>query len=76
MVFRDPKDPAAVVPPPVPLRWEWTPHLFRVEKHGSFFDWFLVRSSNSPDGVFRGDPSIHRVAHEGKWWLYARDQRP
>ena len=75
MVYRDPKEPGAVVPPPVPLRWEWTPHVFRVEKHGAFFDWFLVRATNSPDAVFRGDPSIQRVGHEGKWWLYTRARR-
>jgi hypothetical protein len=61
-----------VVPPPVPLRWEWTPHLFDVRRHGQFFDWFLVRHPFSPDRLFAADPSIERVDHVGTWWLYRR----
>jgi hypothetical protein len=69
-------DDRAVVAPPVPLRWEWTPHKFRVAEHGAFFDWFLVRSEPSPDALFRDDATIVRVAHEGTWWLYKRDLSP
>lgn len=72
IAYRDRSEPGAVVPPPVPLRWEWMPHLFNVEKHGAFFDWFLVRSSASPDHIFRADPTIERVDHKGTWWLYRR----
>jgi hypothetical protein len=70
--YRRPSDPGAIVPPPTPLRWEWTPERFRVLQHGPFFDWFLVRSRRTPDDLFRADPSIARVAHEGTWWLYRR----
>jgi hypothetical protein len=71
--YRDAREPGAVVPPPVPVRWEWTPQLFDVNRHGAFFDWFLVRSPRSPEAQFRGDPSIVPVDHVGTWWLYRRD---
>lgn len=66
------KDAPSVVPPAVPDRWEWTPHRFRVDEHGSFFDWFLVRRRSSPAALFRADPSITEVEHIGTWWLYKR----
>jgi hypothetical protein len=70
--FRSLREPGAVVPPPVPLRWEWTPNIFNVEEHGWFFDWFLVRGQRSPDFLFAADAEIERVDHVGKWWLYRR----
>ena len=70
MVYRDPTAPLAVVPPPVPLRWEWRPQIFDAKKNGAFFDWFLVRDAHLPDRWFRADPSIHKVEHVGEWWLY------
>ncbi|MBI4703402.1 MAG: hypothetical protein HY744_19995 [Deltaproteobacteria bacterium] len=70
--YRGRDEPGAVVPPPTPLRWEWTPDRFRVATHGPFFDWFLVRRRSSPDLLFHADPSIVRVAHHGSWWLYQR----
>lgn len=70
--YRDRSDRNAVVPPPVPLRWEWTPHLFDVRKHGRFFDWFLVRRRSSPDALFAADPTIRPVDRAGTWWLYRR----
>ena len=76
VLYRAPDEPGAVVPPPVPLRWEWTPQLFHVRSHGPFFDWFLVRRTASPDAIFREDPSIVRVDHVGSWWLYRRMGRP
>jgi hypothetical protein len=69
-------DPAAIVPPEMPRRWEWTPKRFRVEEHGPFFDTFLVRDSRDPSGLFRPDPTIHLVAHEGRWWLFQRFEEP
>jgi hypothetical protein len=72
LVYRSPNEEGAVVPPKVPTRWEWRPDLFRVKTHGAFFDWFLVRSPNAPDDLFRADPSIERVAQAGTWWLYHR----
>jgi len=72
LVYRERDEPGAVIPPPVPTRWEWTPHKFRVLQHGLFFDWFLVRSRNSPSMAFRDDPSIIPVDHVGTWWLYRR----
>lgn len=74
IVYRSTADPTAVVPPPTPLRWEWTPHRFHVRRHGAFFDWFLVRRHRAPDHLFRLDPSIQRVAREGSWWLYRRSR--
>jgi hypothetical protein len=71
-VYRDRGEPGAVVPPPVPLRWEWTPHRFRVHEHGRFFDWFLVRDRQQPDHFFAADPAIELEAHDGTWWLYRR----
>ncbi len=70
--YRDPRAPGAVVPPPVPHRWEWQPNLFDVNKQGPFFDWFLVRSQRTPEAQFRGDPAIVPVDHVGGWWLYRR----
>lgn len=70
--YRSRQDPAAVVPPQVPVRWEWSPQLFQLDEHGSFFDWFLVRRVASPDSLFIADPSIQRVAHFEDWWLYHR----
>ncbi|NUP11378.1 MAG: hypothetical protein HOW73_35475 [Polyangiaceae bacterium] len=69
------RDPDATVPPPVPLRWEWQPSQFRVERHGPFFNWFLVRSRSDPGRLFGRDPSIEEVRHEGTWWLYRRTER-
>jgi hypothetical protein len=70
--YRSRQDPNAVVPPRVPVRWEWSPQLFQLDPHGNFFDWFLVRRMSSPDSLFAADPSIQRVAHFEDWWLYHR----
>jgi hypothetical protein len=66
-------DPGAVVPPPVPNRWEWTPEKFDLARQGPFFDWFLVRSPTCPDELFLRDNAIVRVAQRGTWWLYHRE---
>ncbi len=76
IAFRSADDPAAVVPPKVPLRWEWNAYPFKVLEHGAFFDWFLVRSYGAPDRYFDDDPEIERVDHAGKWWLYRRVAPP
>lgn len=70
--YRDRLEPGAVVPPAVPVRWEWTPHRFRVLDQGHFFNWFLVRSTSSPAHLFRADPTIVPAEHVGSWWLYRR----
>ncbi len=74
--YRDAMDPDAVVPPPTPVRWEWTPEQFQLDQHGDFFDWFLVRRERSPDSLFASDRSIQRVAHFENWWLYHRPRIP
>jgi hypothetical protein len=66
------EDAGAVVPPPVPVRWEWTPEKFDMAEHGAFFDWFLVRRPRDPSKLFRDDPDIVLVDRKGSWWLYAR----
>lgn len=76
IAFRAPDDPSAVLPPKVPLRWEWNAHPFKVLEHGAFFDWFLVRARSAPDAYFYDDPDIEPVAHAGKWWLYQRVPSP
>jgi len=76
LVYRNPQEPGAVIPPPVPLRWEWTPQRFRVLEHGRFFDWFLVRTGPSPASMFRADQAIVPVDHVGSWWLYRRQNAP
>ena len=63
MRYRD--DPAAIVPPKTPRRWEWTPERFEVHTHGAFFEWFLVRRADDPTFLFARDPQIAFVAHEG-----------
>jgi hypothetical protein len=72
VAYRPREEPGAVIPPPVPLRWEWTPHLFDLRRQGPFFDWFLVRQGRAPDALFAADPTIERVDHRGLWWLYRR----
>jgi hypothetical protein len=72
MSYRSPAERGAVVPPPVPLRWEWTPQAFDVKRHGSFFEWFLVRADRAPDSLFKRDPSIVEVTHAGTFWLFRR----
>lgn len=63
------------VPPPTPLRWEWTPQRFRVQQHGAFFDEFLVRRHSDPSALFASDPSVRLVVNEGAWWLFRRQAR-
>lgn len=70
--YRDQDDPEAEVPPPTPVRWEWSPQLFQLDEHGRFFDWFLIRRASAPDELFASDPSIGRVAQFERWWLYHR----
>ncbi|MFW2389286.1 MAG: hypothetical protein ACN4G0_13180 [Polyangiales bacterium] len=70
--YRDESDPEALVPPNTPERWELSPQLFQLDEHGDFFDWFLVRRTNSPDALFSTDSSIQRVGHFENWWLYHR----
>ncbi|MEZ4313780.1 MAG: hypothetical protein R3F14_37645 [Polyangiaceae bacterium] len=72
IVYRPRTEPGAVVPPKVGLRWEWNAYPFQIREHGAFFDWFLIRAHSAPDSLFRDDPTIERVDHIGKWWLYRR----
>jgi hypothetical protein len=72
VAYRPRDAPGAVVPPPVPYRWEWLPHLYRHAEHGKFFDWFLVRRDKPPDFIFFSDPSVVRYARAGTWSLYKR----
>ncbi len=60
------------VPPSVPEQWEWNPRWFQLERHGAWFDCFLVRRADNPSFLFASDPEIRLVAHEGKWWFYQR----
>jgi hypothetical protein len=66
--------PDAVVPPPVPRRWEWTPDRYDHAAQSPFFDWFLVRSRENPAPIFQGD-AIVLETHRGTWWLFRRQQR-
>lgn len=75
IVYRD-DVPPETLPPPTPLRWEWTPQRFRVADHGAWFDWFLIRRRDAPDGLLAADPTIERVDHVGMWWLYRRRSEP
>ncbi|WP_437276300.1 hypothetical protein WME90_34335 [Sorangium sp. So ce375] len=76
VAYRPREEPGAVVPPPTPLRWEWTPEKFDVRRHGAFFDWFLVRRRAGADHLFAKDLSIVPVDHVGDWWLYRRRTSP
>ncbi|WP_437731676.1 hypothetical protein [Sorangium sp. So ce1335] len=76
VAYRPRSEPGAVVPPPTPLRWEWTPEKFDVRRHGAFFDWFLVRRRAGADRLFAKDPSIVPVDRVGDWWLYRRSSAP
>ncbi|WP_437720222.1 hypothetical protein [Sorangium sp. So ce861] len=81
IAFRAPDAAGSVVPPVTAPAWaarpgefngQWAPGDFSVERHGGFFDWFLVRSRASPDALFAADPGIEPVNHVGTWWLYRR----
>ena len=72
MRYRDRAGREDIIPPPTPPAWEWHPEAFDVLERGRFFDWFLVRASDSPAEIFAPDPSITEARREGKWWLYAR----
>jgi hypothetical protein len=61
------------VPPPTPLRFEWTPERFDLATRGKFFDWFLVRRPLGPDPRFRREADLRLVDHAGPWWLYHRE---
>jgi len=63
---------SASVPPPSDERFEWTPEHFDVQKHGAWFDTFLVRHKIDPHQLFDRDPTIHLVGRYGTWWLYRR----
>ena len=62
------------VPPPTPLRFEWTPERFDLAQRGRFFDWFLVRRAGGPDPRFLRQPELKLVDHVGAWWLYHREE--
>ena len=66
-------DEDAVVPPSPPVRWEWEPDRFDAKNQAFGYDWFLVRSAESPDALFAPDETIVPVAHDGWWWLYRRE---
>jgi hypothetical protein len=36
--YRPRGEPGAVIPPPSPNRWEWTPQVFNVKRNGPFFE--------------------------------------
>ncbi len=64
-----------VVPPSLPTSWEFTPQYFNVKRHGAWFDTFLVRIEVDPSPLFRADPTIHKIAQKGTWWLYRREPK-
>jgi hypothetical protein len=66
------RDLSSSVPPAFEERFEWTPQNFDVFQQGPWFDTFLVRHYIDPHELFDRDPTIHRVAHFGTWWLYRR----
>lgn len=68
------RDHSPSVPPMPPPGAEWNVRWFDVRKHGRFFDHFLVRRKDDPVAMFAADPGLHRVAHEGAWWLYRRSR--
>ena len=74
MAYRPRDEPGAMVPPQVPVRWEWTPEVFDPKIHGAFFDWVLVRSKSDPSQRMFGDPSLQLVAREGTWWIFHRER--
>lgn len=67
---------SASVPPPTPLRFEWTPERFDLKTRGKFFDWFLVRKLGAPDPRFGQEPDLQLVEHAGAFWLYRRAAAP
>jgi hypothetical protein len=72
LAYRPREGRESIVPPPTPPHWETTPEAFDVLERGRFFDWFLVRKADPPDGYFEADPTIVLDRHVGTWWLYRR----
>jgi hypothetical protein len=66
------RDASPAVPPPTPLRFEWTPERFDLATRGKFFDWFLVRSLRGQDPRFARANDLALVDHVGAYWLYQR----
>lgn len=63
----------SAIPPPTPLRFEWTPERFDLATRGRFFDWFLVRRVSGPDPRFARARDLKLVRRVGAWWLYHRE---
>ncbi|HEX4335330.1 MAG TPA: hypothetical protein VH062_05415 [Polyangiaceae bacterium] len=62
------------VPPAFAPGFEWNPQYFDVLRDGPWFDTFLVRHDLEPHELFDRDPTVHRVDHQGTWWLYRRSR--
>ena len=63
------REGSAEVPPPASFHFPREPDSFDVATRGAFFDWFLVRSPESPAARFAGDPSNR--ARDGRGELVA-----
>lgn len=73
LTYRDREEEGAVLPPETTSTWIWRPRDFKLGVHGTFFDWFLVRSKKNPARRFRKDPTIVLAGREGRWWLFKRE---
>ena len=63
-------------PPDLGEKWAWRPQDFRVEKHGAWFDTFLVRNRRvDPSVLFDRDPNVQLMGRFGTWYLYRRQTR-
>ena len=62
-------------PPRLPNRFEWTPERFRFDRHGRYYDYFLVRDGGpgKPRRPFAGhEDAVELVRRDGRWALYRR----
>ena len=62
-------------PPRLPNRFEWTPETFRLDRHGAYYDYFLVRDGgpHKPRKPFGAQAAEVELVHrDGRWALYRR----
>ncbi|MBX7113469.1 MAG: hypothetical protein K1X64_03975 [Myxococcaceae bacterium] len=60
-------------PPVRPFGWELYPGTFVNAEHGGYFDYILVRGDEGAFQPGSEGPKWRRVAHEGRWTLYAQE---
>ena len=61
-------------PPRLPNRFEWTPEKFRWDRHGRYYDYFLLRGRARRAPFKHFEDKVELVETQGRWTLYRRAQ--